>query len=258
MAEEINGIFTEVTVAGYKIERCDIKVWFDMDQTSYFELLVNAYPEELYSDLEVGAPILLNAGYRQGDSFEFAGKVSYFRILPCGLLIHGHGPEQSLFDTRITESYTDETSKNIVAKVLQTVGLQVNKVDLPNETFEHIIFSNMTGYACLCSLHRSLEAQYGHDLRNFYFWNSDRGFCYTDGNLGTTWVLDDSNIILHSAGHPDGVPSVQCAFNPNIKLGQLVHIMDKAIGFDATRRVLGVSHCLNAKKARTFVTYEEN
>ncbi len=253
MTNELLAVFSEITVGTYKVERASISTCADFDQLNDLLFALKNPPEELLNELKKEPEISLTFGLRGEEETKWNGVFSHYFWHNDELNVVALGPEVEALNTVITESYTDESSKSVVNKLIQEAGLSAKQIDLPDETFEHLAFSNKPVWECLWQIVGSLN-EYGHDLGKFRLWHSADGLYFTDKTLDKTWTIDDENSIeRYLIGENE---QLAITLTPGLMLGHKVHVIDKAKNIDEFGRVSMVNHAISERTARTYLSYE--
>lgn len=121
---------------------------------------------------------------------------------------------KKLCTTYITESYNDETSVNIIKRLVQNAGFSIGEINIPDISIPHIVFDNITACTAIKNIYLTLE-KLGHDLNNQDFFIHKNKF-YA-GNIEITGDIPQIetgiNIIHHDFSNK-GYAEIECSLIP--------------------------------------------
>lgn len=205
------------------------------------------------------APVSIRYGYRGGESATWSGTVQGSeRVNRDQLAVMVDGEALPLVKTMVCECYADETSKGIAAHILKHSGLDINRIDIPDEIISRFPVATLPVWAAIRQLLYTLHRSYGQDMSDVALWLGPDGLNLgnfdEDGDVPV--VASEANLIRHLPTETkNGLHSVETFLLPGLMHSRLVRLVDSRQGVDKQVRALRVKHVIEPSKMRTFVSY---
>lgn len=166
------------------------------------------------------------------------------------------GEEQALIDTRITEAMHGEPADVVARRILASTGLPVGPVEIPQETFPHIVFSDVTVARAIKQLSQSLERSFGHDMAKHAVWLGEAGLNWSAGNEpGDIFIIESAQNLISCSPNPSGMSRVISTILPGLTASRLVRIRDARRGYAELVRAEEVIHRLGVNGNTTEIGY---
>ena len=214
-----------------------------------------------------GDPMHLRFGYRGETTLwhEWRGTVASIDQPPRrdsgrdAVVVRGVGLEKALSETRVTESFTNESAAAVAFRLLAKTGLPVAGADLPGDTLPHQVFSGVTVARALKQLEVTLSRQFGRDLSRYAVWLGKDGLRWSaDDEPGDVYVVETAkNLLNHTPpARPGEMGVVLSAPLPGLTHSMKVGIRDARRGIAALVRAEEVRHVLSESRGNsTAVLY---
>lgn len=162
---------------------------------------------------------------------------------------------KKLCNTFICESYNDETSVNIIKRLVKNAGFSVGEINIPDISIPHIVFNNMTTCTAIKNIYLTLE-KLGHDLKNQDFFIHENKF-YA-GNIEITGdipqIQTGINIIHHDFSNK-GYAEIECSLIPALTNNMYFKLEDTIRNISGKFKAEFIKHKINKGKARTTIGY---
>lgn len=166
------------------------------------------------------------------------------------------GFEQALIDTKITEAMHGEPSDVVARRILGATGLPLADVAIPQETFPHIVFSNVTVARAIKQLSQTLERSFGHDLSRHAVWLGESGLYWSAGNEpGEVFIVETAANLISCSPNPSGMSKVVSTVLPGLTASRMVRIRDTRRGYAELVRAEVVIHKLQPSGNTTEIGY---
>ena len=204
-------------------------------------------------------PVDLFFGYRggQGQSQQWQGKITQVKAEGESVLVTALSPEMALIDTKVTECFHKESARQVVRRLISLSGLAPGRLEGPDETIPHLIFSGQPVYDCLRQVNATLERVYEHDMSAKVYWQGQ------DGNInwgdfdepgGHPVFAACDNLVRHNPRNEEDGEVVGLLF-PGLTHSQQFTVRDARRGLEVTKRAQAVRHQLGMRGNLTFVSY---
>ena len=202
-------------------------------------------------------PVDLFFGYRGGPSQMWQGKISEIKADRDKVRVTALSPEKALIDAKVTECFHQESSRQVVKRLISLAGLEPGRLEGPEETIPHLIFSGQPAYDCLRQVNGTLGRVYEHDMAAEVYWQGRDGrVSWGDfdepGPAAVFASLD--NPVSHNPRNADEGEVTGLLF-PGLVHSQLFTLRDARLGRELTARAQTVRHQLGDKGYLTFVSY---
>lgn len=192
-----------------------------------------------------------------GTWHDWQGTVSGFAPAgPDAVRVSAVGLEQALIDTRVTEAMHGEPADVVARRLLAQTGLPVAEIEIPAETFPHIVFSNVTVARAVKQLAASLERSWGHDLSRHAVWLGEAGLYWSDGDEpGDVFVVESAANLIGNSPSATGMSYATSTILPGLTDGRKIRIRDARRQFSELVRAQEVIHTLEAGGNTTTIGY---
>ena len=197
------------------------------------------------------------AGYGSGPAARWRGKITEIKGAGKTVKITALSPEKALIDTRVTECFHKESGRQVARRLITLAGLAPGRLEGPDETIPHLVFSGQAVCDCLRQVNATLERVYEHDMAAQVYWQGQDGRVnwgdFDEPGPRAVFATGD-NLISHD---PLGVDEgrVTGFLFPGLLHSQQIIIRDAKRGLEITKRALTVRHQLGAKGNLTIVSY---
>lgn len=192
-----------------------------------------------------------------GTWHEWSGTVKDFvAVNRDAIRVSAVGKEQALIDTKITEAMHGEPADVVARRILGSTGLPLADVAIPQETFPHIVFSNVTVARAIKQLSQTLQRSFGHDLSKHAVWLGESGLYWSAENEpGDVFVIETAANLISCSPNPAGMSRVVSTVLPGLTASRMVRIRDIRRGYSELVRAEEVIHKLEASGNRTEIGY---
>jgi hypothetical protein len=213
--------------------------------------------------LAPGQDMRVRFGYR-GSGFwhEWQGRVTDIEGAgpenPDAIRVRGYGEEAALVETRVRESFYQETARAVARRLLARTGLPLGQIDIPGDVLPHQVFSDVSVARAIKQLAQTLEGAFGHDLSAHAVWLGAGGLNWSAADEpGAAYVIETAkNLIRHAPpARPGEMGGVVSALLPGLTDGRRVRIRDTRRGINTLERAEEVIHALEATGNTTTVLY---
>ena len=191
---------------------------------------------------------------------DWSGTVKDFQPAgPDAVRVSAVGLEQALIDTTVTEAMHGEPADVVARRLLASTGLPVAAINIPAETFPHIVFSNVTVARAVKQLATSLERSWGHDLSRHAVWLGEAGLYWSGGDEpGDVFVIETAANLLTHSPNPAGMSYAVSTVLPGLTHSRKVRIRDHWRDFSELVRAEEVVHNLGAGGNTTTIGYGQD
>lgn len=195
-----------------------------------------------------------------GTWHDWQGTIKDF--VPAGadtIRVFAVGLEQALIDTTVLTALHGEPSDVVARRLLTATGLPVAGINIPVETFPHIVFSHVTVARALKQLSSSLERSWGHDLSKHAVWLGASGLYWSDGNEpGDIFVVEAAANMISCSPNPAGMSYAVSTVLPGLTHSRQVRIRDTRRQYSELVRAEEVIHSLGPDGNTTTIGYGAN
>jgi len=256
----ITGLNINLTVGSWTVQRLP---WGELrlERGAVAGRLIFELPDpqgELSRALRNGDPAGLFFGYRdEGPSQYWSGKITEIKGAGQTVKVTALSPEKALIYTKVTECFHKESSRQVVRRLIALAGLAPGRLEGPDETIPHLVFSGQPVYDCLRQVNATLERVYEHDMAAQVYWQGRDGRLnwgdFDEPGPRAVFAAGDNLISHDPRGDDEG--QVTGFLFPGLTHSQQIIIRDARRGLEITKRALSVRHQLGAKGNLTVVTY---
>lgn len=254
----ITGLNINLTVGAFTVNRLP-KAELFLERGAVAERLVVGLPDpagQLAAELSEGDPVDLFFGFRGGPSQGWQGEISEVKSTKDAVRITALAAERAFIKTRVSECFHQETSRKVIARLMNLAGIAPGRLEGPDEVIAHLIFSGQPVYECFKQINATLERVYELDMSAMVFW--------VDQNGGGQWgdfdrsgpvpvLASGDNLISHDPRGEDGeAAAILC---PGLNHSQQFTIRDDRRCLTLTKRAQSVKHVLGEQGNLTMVTY---
>lgn len=259
----IEGINIRCNVGGYEVLRSPRiqLIYRRAAVVSRAEIDLADSDGKLVEGLENKQPVKIRFGYRGNTSLwhEWQGTISGKQQAGADTLrVLAVGQEQKLLDTRITQSFHGEPAKVVARRILESTGLAVGEIVVPDNVLPHIVFSNATVARAVKQLEQSLVRSFDHDFSKHSLWLGANGLTWSAGDEpGATYIIATAeNLLSHNPDeNPSGLKSIKAVLLPGLTHSMKVRIRDVRRGISDVVRAQEVCHELGASGNTTTILY---
>lgn len=188
---------------------------------------------------------------------EWEGTVKDFTQVTNDLMrVSCVGLEQALIDAKVTLAMHGEPADVVGRRLLSASGLAVAQVEIPGETFPHMVFSNVSVARAIKQLSQTLERSFGHDLSKHAVWLGEAGLYWSaNSEPGDIYVVETASNMLTNSPNPNGMSKAVCTLLPGLTASREIHLHDSRHGIDGIFRAEEVIHTLSDGGNRTTIGY---
>lgn len=259
---ELSAISIDITIGALEIERAPAW-WIETLRGYPLGRAGVTLPDplgELHRSIKVGDPITIEVGYRGEDASTWAGTVQmvYPGDTRDQLEIRAVDGSRLLTDTRVVQSWENETPEAIVAWAIRQTGLQIGTIDATGITIPRFVASNTPVWQLVHQVAESCARQFGLDMSGRALWLGTGGVNWSDGDepgdVPVIATLD--NLIRHEpATSGNAAPMIETFLLADLSHSRRIHLEDDRRGIDAEIRAQRVRHEGSPDKTRTFIWY---
>jgi hypothetical protein len=259
----ITGIRTNITIGNFEFNRAP-RLWIEGQRHTCLARAGVTLPDptgELLDAINVGTDqITIRYGYRDQDPAEWTGTVVWTKPGTLDQIEVGAvGKSKALAETRITQSWMNESPEAIIRYAAGRAGVSVGRLDSPGVIIPRFIASDKTPWDIALMCNQTVQRSYGRDMSKWAFYLADDGVHWGDHDLdGDTPVIATAEgLIAHRpAGDKAALSQVETFLQPGFRHSRVFRLRDVRRGIDADYRTLKVRHEIN-DTARTFIWYGE-
>jgi len=266
MMARITGIRTHIFIGNLEIFRCpECSIHYSRhSHLSCVEILLSDPGGNLFKTFKASDPVIIRIGYRDQVPDEWTGTIS--KIAPPNkrdqILVKAVGMERPLSDTRIIQSWENETPEAIVTWAIGQAGLDVGKIDSPGVIFPRFIASNIPVWQLARQCEHTCRKAFALDMRGWALWMGSDGivnWCRSDEDVDIPVIETGSTLIRHlpATGLQTGLSLVETFLMPGFKRCMKFRLKDNARGIDQIFSSLAVRHVIKPASVRTFIKYGE-
>lgn len=215
----------------------------------------------IHLGLEKRQKAQIRFGFRGEENFwqEWEGTVKDFQAVKDAMRVFCVGREQALIDTRITQAMHGEPADIVARRLMESTGLPVASIEIPSQTFPHIVFSNVTVARAIKQLSQTLERSFGADMSAHAIWLGEAGLYWSAGNEpGKTYVVETAQNLISCSPNPAGMSHVTSTLLPGLSASMQVRIRDKLRDYSELVRAEEVIHTLGVNGNTTTIGYGIN
>lgn len=262
----ITGIRTHIFIGNLEIFRCpECSINYSRhSHLSCAEILLPDPGGNLFKTFKASDPVIIRMGYRDQVPNEWTGTIS--KLAPPNkkdqILVKAVGMERPLSDTRIIQSWENETPEAIVTWAIGQAGLEIGKIDSPGVTFPRFIASNIPVWQLVRQCEHTCLKAFGLDMNGWALWMDSIGkvnWCSSDEDVDIPVIETGSTLIRHlpATGLQTGLSLVETFLMPGFKRCMKFRLRDSIKGIDQILSGLEVRHVIKPTSVRTFIQYGE-
>lgn len=214
----------------------------------------------LYRSIAAGETLSISYGYRGQDRAEWSGTVKWTRRdgrkdqIEIGA-VDGAKP---LLDTRITQSFEEETPTTIIRWALNRTGLAIGRIDPQEYVLPRFVAADLPVWQLVRQVVYSCHRAFDSDLRRWALWLGAGGVNFGDfDESGSVPIIATAAGLISHRPTEDitGLGEVETFLLPGMSHSRLFRLQDVRRGIDATYRALCVQHIIEPNKIRTYLNY---
>ena len=262
----ITGIRTHIFIGKLEIFRCpECSIHYSRhSHLSWAEILLPDPGGNLFRTFKANDPVVIRMGYRDRVPDEWTGTIS--KLAPPNnrdqILVKAVGMERPLSDTRIVQSWENETPEAIVTWAIGQSGLGAGKIDATGVTFPRFVASNIPVWQLARQCEHTCLKAFGLNMNGWALWmdsNEKVNWCSSDEQADIPVIETGSTLIRHlpATGLQTGLNLVETFLMPGFKRCMKFRLRDKIRGIDQIFSSLAVRHAIKPTSVRTFIKYGE-
>lgn len=202
----------------------------------------------------------IRLGYRDQEPDIWRGKVKWVnQINKDQIEIGAVGLEYPLSETKITESWENETPEAIVKYVIGKTGLLVGTIYPTGVVLPRFVASNIPVWQVARQVEHTCQKAFGMDMSGWALWMDK------DGNVnwgdfiksGDIPVIATGNGLIKHLPATDSFPfnMVETFLIAGFRASRKFRLKDTKRGIDAELRALTARHEVTPNSVRTFIQY---
>lgn len=255
----ITGLNINLTVGAFTVNRLP---WAELALergavTGRLRMDLPDHRGELAVELQKKDQVDLYFGYRGGLSQSWSGAITEIKAVRDFVKITAASPEQAFIETTVTECFHNETTRQVITRLIALAGLAPGRLEGPEEVIPHLIFSGRPVWECFEQINATLQRVYEYDMSAMAFWQDQNGLVnwgdFDEPGLTPIFASFD-NLVNHNPKNAEEgeVVGLLC---PGLTHSQLFTVKDYRRSEGLTKRALTVRHKLGDRGNLTSVTY---
>jgi hypothetical protein len=259
---EIDGINLDITIGDLEVHRAP-RWW--IESLRHFPLgragITLPDPDgALYQTIKAGDAVTITAGYRNQAPVTWSGAVSgrYPGETSDQLHIRAVDGSAPLTNTRIIQSWENETPEALVAWAIRQAGLTVGRIGETGMVIPRASAGTIPVWQLVQQIKGTCREAFGLDMDNWALWLGRDGVNWGDFNEpgDTVTIATAANLIKHSPiDCSTGMSMIETYLLADLSHSRLVRLQDDRRGIDAVHRALRTRHEGTPERVRTFVWY---
>lgn len=252
------GIDINITAGSLKINRCSyLEVNYihgAIINTANF--VITDIDGDIFSSLKKDDNVVIEFS-SDGESAKFSGTIqkidAYYNR--NSLKVSVLSEAKKLCTTFINESYNDESTNNIIKRLVQNAGFDIGEINLPDITIPHIVFNNVTVATAINNIYKTI-IDLGYDLSGQdYFINNGKFYAGDTEISGNIPLIETGINIIHHDFSKTGYAEIECSLIPALTNNMMFKLNDTIRNISGKFRAEFVKHIIDRGKARTIVGY---
>lgn len=252
------GIDINITAGSLKINRCSyLEVNYihgAIINTANF--VITDIDGDIFSALKKDDNVLIEFS-SDNESAKFTGTIqkidAYYNRNSLKVSILSDA--KKLCTTFINESYNDESTNNIIKRLVQQAGFSIGEINLIDITIPHIVFNNVTVATAINNIYKTIT-DLGHNLKGQdYFINNSKFYAGDIEISGDIPQIETGKNIIHHNFTNNGYAEIECSLIPTLTNNMMFKLNDTIRNISGKFRAEFVKHIIDKGKARTIIGY---
>ncbi len=260
--QAISGIRLHIFIGGTEYPRAP-RAWIEAVRHQPLSRAGITLPDPVGEEakrIAKGDRVEVRIGYRDEEPWKWEGTIEWARPGTVDQIEIGVvGKEKIFSQTKILESWQNETAESIMRYGLQQTGLTIKKIQSAGTTIPRFIASNVSVWQLAEQIEHSLSRSFRDDVAKWALWLDSQGNANWGDFEEPADVYEISSggaLITHNhATDSKGRGVVQSFLLPGIWHSQLFRLKDARRSIDQQYRATGIRHEINRQSARTFIAY---
>lgn len=258
------GIRTKITIGPLNILRSP-KIVIISSRHKYLSRLNVTLPDPkstIFQAVSLNDPVEVQFGYRGQEAFSWKGEVRCTKpgTIDQTVVDAVEAGDRKLDDTKIIQSFINETPDAIVKYSIRQSGQSAGVVDSPpGVVLPRYVASNIPVWQVARQCEQTCQNGFGVDMSGWTLWKG------ADGKVnwgdfeepGETFeIATAAGLISHKvADNKAALSTVETFLLPAMKHSLLFKLNDKRRGIQGVFRALEVRHVMTEMKNRTYISY---
>ena len=258
------GIRTKITIGELEILRSPL-IEIISSRHKYLSRLNVTLPDpksQIHQAVLLNDPVEVQFGYRDQKAFSWKGEVRWKKPGTIDQTIIGAVEEgdRKLEDTKIIQSWINDTPAAIIKWAIRQSGLMVGRVDNPHGvTFPRYVASNIPVWQVARQCEQTCQNAFGIDMSRWTLWKDASGKVNWGDfdEQGETFTIGTAAGLIkhHVASDKAAFNMVESFLLPGMKHSLLFTLDDQRRGIRGEFRALVVRHMMSESENRTFISY---
>ncbi|MDY0349056.1 MAG: hypothetical protein RBR13_09550 [Tenuifilaceae bacterium] len=259
----ITGIRTDITIGGFRLHRCP-ELWIESIRhrpVSRAGIVVPDAERFLFRSVQPGDSVSLRMGYRNQQESVWSGLVTHLAPGNTGdqIAVHAVGLEQGLVQTRIVQSWCDESPEAIVSWAVSRAGFTPGRIDGPGVVLPHVVSAGASVWELVRQVEETLHRGHGICMDRWALWADGKGRAHWgdfDAEGGVPVIETGAGLIRHTpSGGRGRLNALETFLIPHLRHSMLFVLADHARGVSGKFRALSVRHELRPDRVRTLIKW---
>lgn len=215
---------------------------------------------ELSRVLKKGNAVSIQYGY-QGDLADWAGTIKRINTgTKDQICLSAVGIELPLVETRITQSFENETPEAIIKYAVSQSGLPIGRIDSPGITFPRFVASDINIFELVTGCAHTCQKGFDINMSRWALWLGKDGVNWGDftepGSIPT--IATGDALLTHLPGSGSfRVSKVDTFMQPSLSHSHEFKLHDQRRDVQDIFRTLATFHVFENMTARTHIYYGE-
>ena len=258
----MTGIRTHIFIGSLEILRTP-RAWVEFKRHAPLSRAGITLPDpkgEYFRSITHGDPVEIRLGYRDQAPDSWRGKVEWVnQINKDQIEIGAVGLEYPFSETKITESWENETPEAIVRYVVGKTGLPVGTIYSTGVVFPRFVASSIPVWQVARQAEHTCQRAFGLDMSGWALW-MDKDGKVNWGNFdesGDIPIIATGNGLIRHLPATDGLAlnMVETFLISGFRASRKFRLKDTKRGIDAEFRALTARHEVTPNSVRTFIQY---
>jgi len=259
---ELNGLNIDITIGGLEVLRAP-SWWIDSLRGHPLGRAGITLPDpdgELYQSIALGNAVSIEVCYRDQEPVTWDGTVSlvYPGETRDQLEIRAVDAAKPLTETKILQSWQEETPEAIITWAINQTGLDVGDIESTGVVIPRFVASNIPVWQLVRQVSETCSRSFGLDMSNRALWLGSAGVNWSEGDEpGAVPLIATADNLLDHLPATDGnaMSMIETWLLPDLAHSRRIHLQDDRRNIDTLLRAQRVRHEGTPDKARTFIWY---
>lgn len=259
---EINGINLNITIGDLEVYRSP-SWWIESLRGWPLGRAGITLPDasrELYQAIKVGDPVSISVGYRDQEAASWNGTVANICQGETADQLEVRAVDKALpiVETRILQSWENETPEALVSWIIRQTGLPVGKIGQTGMVLPRVSAANIPAWQLIQQIKLSCRQAFGLDMSRWALWLGAGGGNWGDfDEPGDVLPIATGGLLINHEPNDwrSGMSMIKTHLVPGLRHSRLIRLQDDRRSIDQVHRAVRVRHEGTPDRVRSFVYY---